>query len=354
MKQVFKTVRHVREALKDVGENRPRTPGASAAFRRRIGNALTLLAREPEILLFALLQWLAVALGYFLWIQMLDWIPDEVWKSAVENDGGSVADYVLLAWSFLCVGVAAFPIGLLTGAMGAAHIQNRSGGESTVAGCLRMVVPRAGTLWAFHWADGWITVTQIVERLPSRDDVTHPGRRAVSEALYYAWKLGTAGMLPNLLAGKGLLESGKASIGFVRKRLIDVALLRAGYSTMCWIVGISAWLGMLVLVKAVDIVPPNEEIYAYVYEIYAWAALPVLVAVGIVMLLLRPVYVIALSDLYADYREEIGETTEVATVSRRSARAFVLFLFLVVAVALIYWFREPLGVMNWLAVPYRD
>ena len=72
------------------------------------------------------------------------------------------------------------------------------------------------------------------------------------------------------------------------------------------------------------------------------------------MLLLRPVYVIALGDLYADYRGEIGETAEVATVSRRSARAFVIFLFLVVAVALVYWFREALGVMNWLSVQYRD
>jgi len=354
MRQIFETVRQVRDALGDIGRNRPSREGALAAFRRRIATVLPLLLREPEIFVFALLQWLVIGLAYLLWVQMLDWIPESVWKSAVENDGGSVADYVLMAWSFVCVGLAAFPVGLLTGAMGAAHIQHRSASGSTALGCLRMVLPRAGTLWAFHWADGWITVTQIVRRLPSRDDLTHPARRAASEAMYYAWKLGTAGMLPNLLAGRGLVESGKASVGFVRRRLGEVALLRAGYSAMCWIVGIAAWAGMLVLVKSVDIVPANRPVYAYVYEFYLWAAVPILVAVGIVMLVLRPVYVIALGELYAEDQQRIGTAGPAPATSPVAARALVLFVGLLAAVALAYGFRESLGIMDWLAVPYRD
>lgn len=316
--------------------------------------ALKLLAHEPEILLFAVLQWVTIGLAYLLWIQMLDWIPEPVWKSAAENDGGSVADFVLLGWSFVCVGLAAFPIGLLTGAMGAAHILHRSGNRSTVLGCLRMVIPRAGTLWAFHWTDGWITVTRIVERLPSRDDMIHPARRAAAEALYYAWKLGTAGMLPNLLAGKGLIDSGKTSVRFVKHRFQDVALLRAGYSAMCWIVGGTTWVGAIIFFASVDIVPPDREIYGYVYDIYLWGAVPVLAAAGAVMLILRPVYVIALGDFYGDFQQAIGETPVVETATPWAARAFLLFIALALVTSLFFVFRQELGVMGWLAVPYRD
>src|SRR5690554_7569188 len=78
---------------------------------------------------------------------MLDWIPEEVWRSAAESDEGSIADWILLAWSFVCVGFAAFPVGILTGCMGATHFLHKQGRESTVATCLKLVLPQSWSLW---------------------------------------------------------------------------------------------------------------------------------------------------------------------------------------------------------------
>jgi len=72
---------------------------------------------EKEALFFVLLQWLVIFLVYLLWVQMLAWIPDEVWQSTENSDEGSIVDWILLLWSFICVGIAAFPIGILSGCM---------------------------------------------------------------------------------------------------------------------------------------------------------------------------------------------------------------------------------------------
>lgn len=41
---------------------------------------------EKEMFVFVLLQFVAIALAYYLWVQMLAWIPDEVWEGAKDSD----------------------------------------------------------------------------------------------------------------------------------------------------------------------------------------------------------------------------------------------------------------------------
>jgi hypothetical protein len=41
---------------------------------------------EKEMFVFVLLQFVAIALAYYLWVQMLGWIPDEVWEGAKDSD----------------------------------------------------------------------------------------------------------------------------------------------------------------------------------------------------------------------------------------------------------------------------
>jgi len=201
---VLNKIDFVRDEIKNIPNIDEKPSGGISSFRARIGYAISLGFKEKEIFFFGLLQWASIGVGYLLWVQMLDWIPEEVWRSAAESDEGSIADWILFAWSFICVGVAAFPVGILTGCMGATHFLHKQGRESTVATCLKLVLPQSWSLWSFHWIDGWITVNQILDRLPKKGGRKNP---VLSEALYYAWKLGVTGVLPSIVTGNNLIKS---------------------------------------------------------------------------------------------------------------------------------------------------
>lgn len=328
---------------------KPKKIGALKFFAIRTGRAIKLSLAEPEILLFSILQWIVIGLAYYLWVQMLGWIPEEVWRSASNSDSGSVADIVLFVWSFLVVGLAAFPLGILSACIGAVHFLKRAGQPSTIASCLRMVLPRVGALWAFSWADGWITVGQIMERLPKKRN--WPPSTA-SEALYYAWKVGTMGVMPALITGRNLVDAGKESVSFLRHKIVDAALLRVGYSLVCWVVGISAYIGTILFFITFDVLP-SGEVYSFVFLFYLWAGIPLLIAVGIVLLFIRPVYLIALSDIYSDYLQEQQLPAQVPVPAPRIVSVLVVFVILAAFIATAYLFRSGLGIMDLLATPYK-
>ena len=48
---------------------------------RLLRSALALVLEEKEILVFSALQWVAIGITYYLWVQFLRWIPPEVWAS---------------------------------------------------------------------------------------------------------------------------------------------------------------------------------------------------------------------------------------------------------------------------------
>jgi hypothetical protein len=300
-----------------------------------------------------LLQWTSIAIGYYLWVQMLDWIPPEVWQSAAESDDGSIPDLILFLWSFVCVGVAAFLLSIFSACIGAVHFLNRQGRESTIAGCLKIVGPQALSLWVFQWMDGWITVKQILKRLPKKNDRTTPAERALSEALYYAWKLGTIGILPSLVTGRGLVESCRQSFFVVKNKFENVARLRVGYSVLCWIVGVAAYIGTIFFFIAFPkLMPGGEEIYSHIYTFYFWAAVPILCAVAIVQLFLRPIYLVGSCDIYFDYLEENNQRVMLPSMPSRWVSAVVIFFILVLAVAGVFMFRHEWGIMDMLSTPY--
>ena len=106
---LFNTIDFVRDEIKTIPNIGKHQPGGVGKFASRIGYALILGFKEKEIFLFGLLQWLVIGLGYLLWAQMLDWIPEEVWRSADKSNNGSIVDWVLLIWSFVCVGGCRLP-----------------------------------------------------------------------------------------------------------------------------------------------------------------------------------------------------------------------------------------------------
>lgn len=348
----YKNLQLVRRHVQQVPAFGTNTEGRYGAFLSSTRYALSLLFKEKEILLFSLLQWLAIAFSYLLWVQILSWIPEEVWRSAAESDGASLTDLVLLLWSLACIGIAAYPVGILTGCMGACHFLRRQHKTSSVRRCIELVLPRAGALWAFHWFDGWITCERILDRLPRKNDQRSIAERLIAETKYYAWKIGISGILPALLTGNHLLKAAKESLFFVKDNLSDIAKLRAGYSALCWIIGVGAYIGMIFLLIFLDFSGGDEEIYGRIYEIYLWATVPIMISLALVMLLLRPIYVIALCEMYSVYLEQKGLEADLPETKSKGGIAFIAFLILCVLTSLVFVFRVELGVIEILSTTY--
>jgi hypothetical protein len=323
-----------------------------AGFWERTKFSVKLIFLEKEIITFAILQWACIAAGYYLWVQMIGWIPEAAWERASHSDSATLGDLILFLWSFVCVGIVAFPLGILSGCMGAAHFLNRQGKESTIPECLKIVLPKAWPLWIFHWIDGWWTVQRILDRLPKKRDRRTPAQKAFSEAVYYAWKVATIGILPGLVTGRGLLDAGARSIGMVKSRFKDVLILRAGYSTLCWIVGVAAYIGTIFFFIAFpDLVNWKASVSGQMYVIYFWVAVPLLSATGVVMLFLRPIYVISSCDIYADYVAKLDENLMLPPppAQARGNSAFVAVAVLLLAILAVVAYREELGIMRLLA-----
>ena len=308
------------------------------------------------------MQWISVILAYLLWLQMLYWIPQPVWDFIGEcldrpgdNDGCTApADIPLFFWGIACIFIAAFPIGILSSAMGTTHFLHKNGEESTVNKCLSAAFSNAFATWNFHFVDGYITVMQILQRLPDDNKsyesaAQRAAKRAASEALYYAWKVGIAGVIPSLVLGNGVIESGKNSIKFVKANLIEIVKLRAAYSMLCWVVGILAYIGAML-----TLIGMGDDIYALsgglaVAKIYLYLIVPIGIAVSVVMIFLRPIYVLTICDMYSDYLAKNNELANLPNNPSNGKKAVILLVIIRAVIALISGFRDQIGLTNTLS-----
>ena len=339
------------QALPQFRADRPGTEDSIGQFGRVVRPTLFLVFQEAEVIVFLMLQWAVIALGYYLWVQGLYWIPESVWAEAVHSRGSTgAADIFLVLWSFACVGLGAFPLGILSACVAAVGILQRTGHRATLAACLRLVTPRTWALWMYTWADGWITVNQILDRLPKRGDNRPWAVRMAEEAAYYAWKAGSAGILPSLVVGHGLRRAGRDSVDLLRHRFRDVMALRIGYSALCWIVGVSAYVGTIVFFRAnPDLIPRNEPLERHIGDFYFWVGAPICVAVGIVVMLLRPIYLYGLCMLYVDYHDSNGAHIDLPRLPSTFVSALTVFLALAFVVAIVFLYREELGLVAWIS-----
>lgn len=309
-----------------------------STFTGELGAAFRLILEEKEILFFAMLQWLVIAVAYLLWTQMLDWIPDEVWRQVSKKDNKisfTLLNLALTGWTFLVVMVASYPLSLLNAAITAVHYLRSAGRRSTIAACLGYAYRNLPRLWVFTTIDAWITVNAILDRMPRKNS----RRTAADEALYYAWKVGTLGVVPALTAGKGFLDAAKDSAAVLVAHPLRAIGIRMGYSMICWLIGILGYVGGLSYVMQFSQSTGSTN---GVYNFYVLLAVPIVIAVGATAVLVRPLYLVVVARLYSEVIP-ISAEADIPAGSRKADIAGVIFAVLFCALLAFYWFGDQLG-----------
>jgi hypothetical protein len=82
---------------------------------------------------------------------------------------------------------------------------------------------------------------------------------------------------------------------------------------------------------------------------YVWMGVPILIAVGVIKLFVRPIYVIASCQLYSDFLKEQGRSVEFANQPGRGMSAFAGFLVLCTILSVAFLYREEIGLMALLS-----
>lgn len=322
-------------------QEKPKKKEAVSSFFYSAYCSFRFILTEKENFLFALLQLAAIGLGYYLWVQGLSWVPDEVWQASEKSDDNTVAGLILLVWSFLCVGVTAYPLGLLTACMGASYILRYQGRESTIAECLKIVLQKAWPLWIFSWLDGWWTVDRILERLPKKNDRTPMSVKLLNEAIYQAWKLASLGFMPAVLAGRSVTEACKDSLSLLKEKFVRLAKLRAAYSLICWIFGIGCYVGVIFVYPFISSRMGSDY---DMYSFYFYAGFPMIIALSFIMLVFRPVYIISACRIYAEHAREKGIRINLPETSSKAFSSLVAFVVLAVFLAVALLYSKELGI----------
>ncbi len=87
-----------------------------------------------------------------------------------------------------------------------------------------------------------------------------------------------------------------------------------------------------------------------VFTFYFWMGVPILIAVAVTKLFVRPIFVIALCRLYADYLLDTDGDLDFRNFPSKGTSVFFAFLTLGIFVFVVALFREELGLMNILRV----
>lgn len=321
-------------------------------FFGSIPDVARLIADEPEILVFAALQWLVIWLAYLAWIQMLQWIPDELWNALREASRDqrkidvTVINAVLLGWSFLVVTVASYPIGICNAAMVAVHDLRTSGEKVTIAKCVAVAGRHLYRIWMFTVIDSWITVRAILARLPKK----HQHRTALDELLYYAWKVSTMAVVPALVNGRDFVQAGRDSFLLLTSQPLRALGLRLGYSAVCWVIGVLSYGAAVAIFAKFGAGTHGPH---WLYNAYFLMALPTFFAVGVVSVLVRPFFLLSVAKFYTDLvdvRPEVEADIAAAPAWERSllswhSAVFVLLLAMLVADV---FFADQLGLTAWI------
>ena len=324
-------------------------------FFNNIPGVARLIAKEPEIIFLVFVQFIVIYLSYLAWIQMIKWIPDSVWNEIVRASEKHQAqpyayfiDLLMFGWAFIIVTVASLPVSICNAAMVAVYNLRASGEKTSLGECLGIATLHSGKIWIFTTIDAWITVRAIFDRLPKKNA---PPRTALDELLYYAWKVATIAVTQSLVIGKGFIDAGKDSIKLLTTQTTRVICLRLGYSAVCWIIGILSYFGTLLYY-----VKFGDSGYGphWLYNFYLLIGTPLFFSIGIVTVIVRPFYFLAVSKLYSEVIDVTAETrnevdmVDSDTLLRLSWVRLLFFLLLAIIIFLLV-FGNQIGLVDWVS-----
>ena len=339
----FQVLKNLKESAADIMDSNEK-PGhftSIGGFIEECLKSLLYVLKEKENITFAILQWAAIIAGYYLWTTALGWIPEELFEAASKSDKTTTADLILLLWSFVCVGITTLPIGMLTSCMAASQLLSIEGRESTILDCLKCVMPRLKPIWIFSWFDGWITVNRILSRLPKKNDRESIAEKMIKEAAYQGWKFASLGFIPAIVSGRTVMQACSDSLSLARHSFLPLAKLRIGYSLICWITGISCYVLTFTNIGKLHTFFGIERADSGVYSFYLLAGIPLLIALLILVVFIRPLYIISAARIYANFtdRQEIKRNLPPST-SSLNADWFILLLLIALISGLVYM-KEP-------------
>jgi|TARA_B110001454_G_scaffold138834_1_gene128984 hypothetical protein len=349
LKLFSKNYNFITSELTEFSKKEKRPDLDRSKFTSRIKSALALGFKEKEIFFFGFLQLLAIMTGYAIWLQALNWIPQETWNEIQhcidrgEDDCSVMVDLSLYLWGLVVIIIVSFPVGILSCAIGTTHFLYTQKEESTVFKCLNAAFSNAWPIWKFHIIDSYITVNRIIQRLPSKNDHRTPAQIILQEAAYYAWKVGTAGMIPSLILGNKLITSGRLSVKFTKSKFKEVAALRAAYSSLCWIVAITSYIGAIFLNMIFEQELTVETGNIAIGTFYFYMMVPICVATMCVVVILRPIYILSICNIYDDYLKEENEKAELPNNPSKGRSALITFIMLSVIMIFLSTFGMELG-----------
>lgn len=349
IKQQLLTIKTKAENF-STGRNFPAKTQSASDFLKRGGSSLYFIFSEKENIMFAFLQLLTIVIGYYIWVQFLSWIPQEIWDELAADRGRctehkTIMNLIFLVWSFVCVGVVAYPLGILTACMAASYLLRFQGKDSTIANCLKVVLPNSWTLWIFSWFDGWWTINRIIERLPSKNKPPL-AVRLLREVAYQGWKAASLGFMPAILNGRSLIDAGKDSLNLLNDSFRSLVKLRMGYSLICWVFGIIGY--VLMLICGVCYMA-NSGKNIGVFDFYFLAGLPMVGVLTFIMLIFRPIYIISACRLYAFYAKEKNIEIKLPENSPKHISSFLGFVILIALIIFVFLFRDELGITKILS-----
>ena len=99
----------------------------------------------------------------------------------------------------------------------------------------------------------------------------------------------------------------------------------------------------------------GDSIYAStgglaIAEIYLFLLFPIAIAVSVVMIFLRPIYILTLCDMYSDFLKSEGQEADLPDNPSNGKKATITFGILCVLVALLVGFKDELGLTNLLSI----
>lgn len=112
----------------------------------------------------------------------------------------------------------------------------------------------------------------------------------------------------------------------------NVIWLKASYSTVLRRVRQDALSGGLAIAK-----------------IYLYLVFPIALSVSVIMIFLRPIYVLTICDLYSDYLRKNYEKANLPNNPSKGKKAVILFILISAIVAMIAGFRDQIGLTNLLS-----